>query len=276
MQKQIAIDYAVDFAVNDDHGYTQSNHQRWGTDGDCSTVVIRAWEAADVHVKSFGATYTGNMKAAFLKAGFTDVTHLINLATGAGLEPADVLLRTTGHTALFIGNYAGRANQIVQSLSNEKGGKTGGQPGDQTGKEIYIRGYYNSPWNVVLRYGKEETMNCPYQEPTMVYASGVQFSGIGALWFIWHLRQLGYELVDGSNVAGPKTWAAIWSEQEKAGLGRGDAGPKTREWLKAQIAKSFANTEVDDLKATIDDLKTQNSILRQKIEAAKAILEKTI
>ena len=29
---------------------------------------------------------------------------------------------------------------------------TGGQTGDQTGREIYTRGYYNYPWNTVLRY----------------------------------------------------------------------------------------------------------------------------
>jgi hypothetical protein len=44
--KQIAIDFAKDFANNDYHGYDQIN--RLGRDGDCSSIVIRAWGAAGV------------------------------------------------------------------------------------------------------------------------------------------------------------------------------------------------------------------------------------
>ena len=56
------------------------------------------------------------------------------------------------HTALYIGG-----GQLVQASINEYGTVTGGQTGDQTGREIYTRGYYNYPWDCVLRYtGAEE------------------------------------------------------------------------------------------------------------------------
>ena len=52
------------------------------------------------------------------------------------------------HTALYIGG-----GQLVQASINELGTATGGTPGDQTGREICERGYYNYPWDCVLRYG---------------------------------------------------------------------------------------------------------------------------
>jgi len=259
--KQIAIDFAKDFANNDYHGYDQIN--RWDRDGDCSSIVIRAWEAAGVPVREYGATYTGNMEPAFLKAGFVKVA--INLATGAGLEPGDVLLKYKGHTALYIGN-----GQIVQAAGNEKGGTTGGQPGDQTGKEIYIRNYYNSPWDVILRYTKEdEEMKNPYQEPTQTYPAGVTFRGNDAQWFIYELIGRGYNLIANSDVAGQNTWAAIYAEQEKAGIQVGDAGQMTRMVLKGEsgVAQILA------LQKDNADLRARMAKALDHIDDAAAILE---
>jgi cell wall-associated NlpC family hydrolase len=63
------------------------------------------------------------------------------------MVPGDVLLHEGRHTAIYIGN-----GQLVHASINEKGTIVGGIPGDQTGKEICIRSYYNHPWNSVLRY----------------------------------------------------------------------------------------------------------------------------
>lgn len=139
-----AIAWAVSIANDDTHGYDQTN--RWGPDYDCSTLVISAFEQAGVSVKSYGATYTGDMVDAFLKCGFTDVTNGVNLSTAEGLIKGDVLWRT-GHTEIFIGN-----GEIVGASMNENGEATGGLTGDQTGNEIRVRDYYNSPWEIVLRY----------------------------------------------------------------------------------------------------------------------------
>lgn len=148
-----AVDYMKRIANDNKHGYSQTN--RWGnpktwSDYDCSSLVISAWQAAGVPVKDKGATYTGNMYNAFIKCGFKDVTSKINLSTGSGLIAGDVLLNHTDHTAMMISK-----SQLAQASIDENGGISGGKVGDQTGYEIYIRSYYNYPWNCVLRYPEE-------------------------------------------------------------------------------------------------------------------------
>lgn len=140
-----ATQWMINLANDNTHGYDQT--YRWGPDYDCSSAVISAWEQAGVPVKTNGATYTGNMKSVFLNTGFSDVTSSIVLSTGSSLQRGDVLLNTSSHTAMYIGN-----SQIVHASINENGTTTGGTTGDQTGKEICIRSYYNKPWNCILRY----------------------------------------------------------------------------------------------------------------------------
>ena len=142
-----AVTWALQIAQDPDHGYDQTH--RWGPDYDCSSFLISAWEQAGVKVKEAGATYTGNMRSAFLRCGFEDVTAEINLKTGAGLQRGDILLNTQHHTAMSIGS-----GQIVHASINEKGKATGSKAGDQTGREICVRSYYQYPkgWDRVLRY----------------------------------------------------------------------------------------------------------------------------
>ncbi len=149
-----AVTWAIGIANDDSHGYDQGAN-RWKQDYDCSALVIQAWEQAGAPVRTAGATYTGNMKRIFLANGFADVTKSVNLATGAGLQRGDVLLKEAHHTAMSIGS-----GQIVQASINEKGTTTGGQVGDQTGREIWTRSYYNytGGWDCVLRYTGDQTV----------------------------------------------------------------------------------------------------------------------
>lgn len=148
-----AISFMEQIAKDDRHGYDQN--RRWGNpDYDCSALVISAWEKAGVPVKSKGATYTGNILSVFKKCGFKDVTKEVNLSTGAGMQRGDVLLRTGKHVAMYCGN-----RKLVHASINEKGTTKGGKAGDQTGKEICIRSYYNKPWSNVLRYYESDNLS---------------------------------------------------------------------------------------------------------------------
>lgn len=146
-----ATAWAVNIANDNSHGYDQIG--RWGPDYDCSSLVISAYEQAGVKVKEAGATYTGNMRAAFVKCGFEAIPY----KKGMTLYKGDVLLNEKHHTALYIGD-----GQIVQASSNEKGGIYNGKDGDQTGREIATGRFYeySKGWNYVLRYNEEvKTVN---------------------------------------------------------------------------------------------------------------------
>lgn len=146
-----ATAWAVNIANDNSHGYDQIG--RWGPDYDCSSLVISAYEQAGVKVKEAGATYTGNMRTAFVKCGFNAIPY----KKGMTLYKGDVLLNEKHHTALYIGD-----GQIVQASCNEKGGIYNGKDGDQTGREIATGRFYeySKGWDYVLRYNEEvKTVN---------------------------------------------------------------------------------------------------------------------
>lgn len=148
---ETAVNWALGIANDNSHGYDQGN--RWGPDYDCSSLVISSYKKAGVPLTS---TYTGNMLGDFLSHGFKNVTSSVNLASGGGLQRGDVLLNVVNHTAMYIGN-----GQVVQASSNENNGIIGGRTGDQTGKEIWVSGYYNFPWDYVLRYNESASPVIP-------------------------------------------------------------------------------------------------------------------
>ncbi len=135
-----AIDWAVSIASDDTHGYSQNT--RWGNPNyDCSSLVISAWEAAGVPVHSqYGATYTGDMKNAFLASGkFEWIPGPVDPNT---LQPGDVLLNEEVHTELYIGN-----GQNVGAHANRDGAD-----GDSSGTEISVTDYWDDNWDGILRY----------------------------------------------------------------------------------------------------------------------------
>lgn len=158
-----AINFAVTIANDNSHGYDQI--RRWGKDYDCSSLVISAYENAGLKIKEAGATYTGNMRAAFVKCGFKAIIYDRTLE----LKRGDILLNEQYHTALYIGN-----GSIVQASINEKGTATGGKTGDQTGKEIAVGTFYEyrKGWQYVLRYDetpKEEVKTVNIEIRRLVY-----------------------------------------------------------------------------------------------------------
>ena len=139
-----AVQWAIATANDNSHGYSQSG--RWGPDYDCSSFVITAYRQAGL--KLAGASYTGNMRSAFLADGFFDATKLVNLGSGGGVQAGDVLLNYSAHTCIAIG--AGR----VANCRTDEGHP---QSGDQSGNEIRLQGYWNYPWDCVLRYKPQTT-----------------------------------------------------------------------------------------------------------------------
>ena len=140
-----AVDWAKGIADDSSHGYDQIH--RWGDpDYDCSSLVISAFRNAGIDTGD--ASYTGNMYSELTAHGFTAYEF-----RKEDLQYGDILL-TDGHTELYIGD-----GELVGANSNENYGKGNGKdafkngtPGDQTGKEIYTKPYYDDNWYWILRY----------------------------------------------------------------------------------------------------------------------------
>lgn len=141
-----AISWAIAIANDNSHGYSQSS--RWGPDYDCSSFVISAFRSAGVDTGT--ATYTGNMKSQFTQHGFQWIPWS-QIGGVSNLQRGDILLNEVSHTEIYLGN-----GQNVGAHSNRGYPQTG----DQTGTEISVSGYYNHPWNGVLRYVSTEICRC--------------------------------------------------------------------------------------------------------------------
>lgn len=208
-----AVALARKIAADNTHGYDQAH--RWNPDFDCSSLIITVWQSVGVPVKTAGATYTGNMRAAFLKCGFTDVTNRINLSTGYGLRAGDVLLNERSHAAMMVST-----TRLVQASINEKGTVTGGKTGDQTGREIYEGNFYNFPWGVVLRFTKTDETQPVVTKTTDIptVKRGSKGATVKAVQIL--LMGYGYPLekwgADGD--FGAETYAALLSYQNDHGL----------------------------------------------------------
>lgn len=74
-----AVTRALEIAADDSHGYDQTS--RWGSDYDCSSLVIDCFKRAGLPLS---CTYTGNMRWDMLRHGFGDVTGSVDLTIGAG------------------------------------------------------------------------------------------------------------------------------------------------------------------------------------------------
>ena len=162
------------------HGYSQPNRQGIGTGGavgetitlsdgtkvaiaygdrDCSSAAIECYAALGVDCG--GATYTGNMRRCMTGTGnFVWITDLSQRRRG------DILLNESHHAAMYLGN--GKLGQF--SISER--GTTHGQRGDQTGYESNVKGYYNYPWNGILRYTGPNSDPHDVVQPPMQGSSG--------------------------------------------------------------------------------------------------------
>lgn len=218
-----AVQWAIQIADDNSHGYSQAS--RWGPDYDCSSFVITAYEQAGIKVKEAGASYTGNMRGAFIACGFVDVTNQVGLSSGYGMQAGDVLLNYSAHTCLFIGD-----DKVANCRTNE------GHPqsGDQSGNEIRIQNYWNYPWNCVLRYKGEKTsapapapaVDDHKWKPQLLKMSNAYNSDCVVLQALLNAHHWACGSADG--FYGAKTQAAVNAAQKYYGLEvDGVCGPKT-------------------------------------------------
>lgn len=229
-----AVEWAVNIANDNSHGYDQAN--RWGPDYDCSSLVISAWQYAGVPVKDKGATYTGNMKKAFLACGFVEVPL-------TSRKKGDVLLSEKHHTAMMIDS-----KNLVQASINEQGKIVGGKNGDQTGKEICTRSYYrySSGWDCCLRYVGGETV------PSDPGYLKIGSRGDAVKKLQTNLNEFINSGLTVDGDFGKKTDAAVREFQKLNGIGvDGVVGPITQKALDSYSAKPWdglVNTVSDPLR----------------------------
>lgn len=132
-----AVNFMKKIANDDSHGYDQE--KRNSPDYDCSSLVSTALWEAGFRVSPY--SWTGNLQVQLRACGFVDCK--------PPWKGGDIHLNEKHHVCMSINE-----TQIAQASINEKGTVRGGEPGDQTGKEICIRDYYEYRygWDVHLRY----------------------------------------------------------------------------------------------------------------------------
>lgn len=161
-------------------------------DRDCSSAVCSAYQAAGVPVKDYGATYTGNMKRAFLATGQFEWKPMSFTA-----QRGDVYLNEVHHTAMCTSVIP----DMLAQFSISENGTIHGQTGDQTGQESNIRPYYDYPWDGILHYiGDGEASGGQSSVPSSTLPE-IGYYAMTAKG--WHPRMIGWSDTGGSS----DTWA---------------------------------------------------------------------
>jgi len=153
-----------------DGGYSQPNRldvQRtrgvpggyFTFEADCSSLVIEA--AKQAGYPTGGATFTGDMRAAFEAAGWTVIPYAATAGLAANLYTGDVILSEAasggvGHVAAYIGDNR-VAEAWIDGRGDIMGSAEGDGEGDDTGGETRVVPFSSHPytlagsWTHVLR-----------------------------------------------------------------------------------------------------------------------------
>ena len=129
-----AVAWAEQIAADDRHGYSQVH--RNSPDYDCSSFVGTALAKAGFPISIYSTTR--NLGEQLENAGF--------VKCGKPWKRGDIHLAAGHHVTMSVD-----ANRIVHASQSENGG-IDGQTGDQTGKEICVRSYYDLPYENTVHY----------------------------------------------------------------------------------------------------------------------------
>lgn len=132
IEKTVA--WAEQIAADDRHGYSQVH--RNSPDYDCSSFVGTALAKAGFPISLYSTTR--NLGEQLENAGF--------VKCGKPWRRGDIHLAAGHHVTMSVD-----ANRIVHASQSENGG-IDGQTGDQTGKEICVRSYYDLPYENTVHY----------------------------------------------------------------------------------------------------------------------------
>ena len=132
IEKTVA--WAEQIAADDRHGYSQVH--RNSPDYDCSSFVGTALANAGFPISIYSTTR--NLGEQLENAGF--------VKCGKPWRRGDIHLAAGHHVTMSVD-----ANRIVHASQSENGG-IDGQTGDQTGKEICVRSYYDLPYENTVHY----------------------------------------------------------------------------------------------------------------------------
>lgn len=137
-----AVAWAEKTAADDRHGYSQVH--RNSPDYDCSSFVGTALANTGFPVSIYSTTR--NLGEQLEKAGFEKCCK--------PWKRGDIHLAAGHHVTMSVD-----ATHIVHASQSENGG-IDGETGDQTGKEICVRSYYDLPYGNTVHYrytGKKDT-----------------------------------------------------------------------------------------------------------------------
>lgn len=121
------VQWAVDIANDDSHGYSQCN--RNGPDYDCSSLVWYSLLNSGYSETDLGgyAFTTYGMESVLTGIGFERHVYV-----EGELQPGDILWRSS-HTGIYVGD-----GQVVQASSSREGNGICGRTGDQDGTEVWV------------------------------------------------------------------------------------------------------------------------------------------
>lgn len=131
---ETAVAWAERIAADDRHGYSQVH--RNSPDYDCSSLVGTALSKAGFAVSNYSTTR--NLESQLIKCGFKKCH--------APWKRGDIHLAAGHHVTMSTD-----ASHIVHASQSENGG-IDGETGDQTGREICVRPYYDLPYENTVHY----------------------------------------------------------------------------------------------------------------------------
>ena len=148
---------AADAIAYGNIGYDQS--QRWsfyqggqivqGGEGDCSSTDGAIIKMGGYPIDLSGTFFTGNITQRARAAGFS----VFPFTSLDDVRPGDSLV-TPGHHVVYVRDY----ERMLSAENDERGRSSGGQAGNQTGREIRYRPWYVRPggWTYILRPPADE------------------------------------------------------------------------------------------------------------------------